>query len=96
MFDPGRASNTQSENAAGPSARIGKQGAINVLERGRSVGGTLRPSRERSVEDTATLLERLARLRAEEVINAPEFEDLKGESHGLQRSYCSPEQIPSL
>jgi uncharacterized protein (DUF697 family) len=49
-----------------------------LLERGRNVVGTLRPSRERSVEATATLLERLARLREEEVIDAEEFEDLKG------------------
>jgi uncharacterized protein (DUF697 family) len=49
-----------------------------LLERGKDVVGTLRPSRARSVEDTATLLERLARLRDEEVISAAEFEDLKG------------------
>jgi uncharacterized protein (DUF697 family) len=49
-----------------------------LVERGRNVVGTLRPSRERSVEATATLLERLARLRDEEVIDAAEFESLKG------------------
>ena len=49
-----------------------------LLERGKNIVGTLRPSHERSVEATATLLERLARLRDEEVINAAEFERLKG------------------
>ena len=66
----------------GTLAEIDVQAARSIyqglLERGRSVVGTLRPSCHRSVEDTATLLERLARLRAEEVINAAEFEDLKG------------------
>ena len=48
-----------------------------LLERGKDVMGTLRASRHRSVEDAATLLERLARLRDQEVINAEEFERLK-------------------
>ena len=49
------------------------------LERGKEVVRSLRPSSARPVEETTEVLERLARLREQRVINADEFERLKGE-----------------
>jgi len=51
-----------------------------LLERGKEAARSLRLSSTRSIEDTTAILERLAKLKAEETISADEFERLKGET----------------
>lgn len=51
-----------------------------LLEKGKGVVRSLRRPAARSVEATAELLERLGRLRADEVISADEFEQLKSQA----------------
>ena len=50
-----------------------------LVERGRGIAQTFHPPSDRSIEETTILLEKLARLREEQVINDSEFEQLKGE-----------------
>ena len=50
-----------------------------LLERGRDAVRSLRPTSERSVEETTETLERLATLRERQVISPEEFDELKGE-----------------
>jgi len=51
-----------------------------LLERGKEAARSLCLSSTRSIEDTTAILERLAKLKAEETISADEFERLKGET----------------